>query len=94
MNRHTPKSALAQHRRRLRRQGIARIELQAPAADAALLRDIAKALRDAPGEPELRARLAAAVQRPRLGLKAFLESAPLEGLDLTRVRYYGRDIEL
>jgi hypothetical protein len=89
------KKAVAEHRQRLKRRGLARIELRAPKEDAALLRDIAGALADP----------ARAVQTRRLlrehfspyagmGLKELLAAAPLEGVDLERNRDTGREVDL
>ena len=58
--------ALAAHRRRRRDSGVARVEVQVPAIDAALVRDLAAILR---GEPDaaraLRVQLRAIVAEPR-----------------------------
>lgn len=58
--------ALAAHRRRRRDSGVVRVEVQVPAIDATLMRDLAAVLR---GEPEaahvLRAQLRAIVAEPR-----------------------------
>ena len=60
------RTALTTHRRRRRDTGVLRVEVQVPAIDAALLRDLAAVLR---GEPEgaqaLRVQLRAAVAGPR-----------------------------
>jgi hypothetical protein len=60
------REALATHRRRRRDSGVVRVEVQVPAIDAALVRDLAAVLR---GEPEaaqtLRAQLRAAIAVPR-----------------------------
>jgi hypothetical protein len=58
--------ALAAHRRRRRASGLARIEVQVPSIDAALVRDLAAVLR---GEPiaarALRIQLRAVIAEPR-----------------------------
>lgn len=60
------REALTTHRRRRRDSGVVRVEVQVPAIDAALVRDLASVLR---GEPEaaqaLRVQLRAAVGAPR-----------------------------
>jgi hypothetical protein len=93
----TPRSgaAVAAHRRRLRARGLRRVEVEVPAEDAPLLRAVAKALADPARAPQARALL-----RDRFGLapgtslKALLEAAPLEGVDLERGRDTGRPVEL
>jgi hypothetical protein len=87
------KRSLSAYRRRLKRQGMIRVEVQVRKDDAALLRGIAKALADPTREAETRALL-----RERfgvvdaIGLKALLAAAPLEGIDLTRDRDLDRDV--
>ena len=79
---HKPVSA---YRRRLRRRGVVRVEVHVRKDDAPLVRGVARAL----GDPQ-RANEARALLRARFategaqGFKAFLTSAPLEGIDLTR----------
>ncbi len=92
----TPKTTpLARHRRRVKRQGIVRVELQVRKEDVSLVRNIARALGDPDHADEARALL-----RPRFadaepkGLKALLASAPLEGIDLDRPRDLGRAVDL
>jgi len=89
------KNALSSYRRRLKRQGVVRLEVQVRKDDAALVRDVVRALGDPDRAPEARALL-----RERFGageaagLKALLAAAPLEGIDLGRRRDRGRDVEL
>lgn len=88
-------NALAAHRRRLRGRGLQRVEVQAPVADAPLIRAVAAALTD-PAQAEavrafLRIRFAPA---PSRSLKALLAAAPLEGIELDRPRDLGRDLDL
>lgn len=89
-----PCSAVAAHRRRLKSQGLRRLELQARAEDAPLLRAVAAALADPDRAPEARA-----VLRDRFGqaagtsLKALLEAAPLDGVALDRARGTWRPVE-
>jgi hypothetical protein len=89
------RKALADYRRRLRRQGVVRVEVQVRRDDAALVRNMVSALAD----PE-RQRDARALLRERFGggrrggLKALLAAAPLDGIDLRRDRDRGRDIKL
>ena len=87
--------ALSAYRRRLKRHGVVRVEVHVRRNDAALIRGVARALSDPAVENETRVLL-----RERLGLdkatglKALLASAPLAGLDLTRKRDVGRELEL
>ncbi|OJU26686.1 MAG: hypothetical protein BGN91_03950 [Nitrobacter sp. 62-13] len=86
---------LSAHRRRLKRRGVVRVEVQVRKEDAALVRGVAQALSDPTRETEARAllreRFGAANAK---GLKGLLAAAPLEGIDLTRERDFGRDIVL
>jgi len=89
------RQSLAAYRRRLKRQGVVRLEVKVRKGDAPLLRGVVKALGDPNREAEARALL-----RERFGtdnatgLKALLVKAPLGGIDLARERHTGRDIEL
>jgi hypothetical protein len=89
-----PKS-LSAYRRRLKQRGVVRVEVHVHKNDAALVRSVARALSDPAVETEtrvlLRERFGVAKAK---GLKEFLASAPLEGLDLTRKRDVGRKVEL
>jgi hypothetical protein len=89
------RKAVNNYRRRLKRQGMTRVEVHVSKDDAPLVRGVAQALSDPERERETRAFL-----RERFGgnegekLKALLASAPLEGIDLTRNYSPGRDIDL
>jgi hypothetical protein len=91
----TRSKAQTAYRRRLKRRGVARIEVHVGKGDAALVRAVVKAL----GDPE-RAAETRTVLRERFGagkaggLKALLAAAPLEGIDLARERDFGRDVAL
>jgi plasmid stability protein len=89
------KKALAAYRRRLKRRGVIRLELQVRKADAPLVRGVAAALADPSRESEARAilreRFAAGQAR---GLKALLAAAPLEGVELDRAPDPARDVDL
>jgi plasmid stability protein len=89
------KTPLSTFRRRLKRHGIVRVEVQVRKDDAALVRNVANALSDPARETEARALLRQrfAGERPQ-GLKALLAAAPLEGIDLERSRDTGRDVVL
>ena len=90
-----PKKSLSAYRRRLKRQGIVRLEVHVRKDDAPLVRGLVKALGDPEREAEARALLRErfGVGRPT-GLKAHLAAAPLEGIDLTRDHDVGRDVDL
>jgi hypothetical protein len=87
--------AVSSYRRRMKRRGFVRLELQVPRDDVPLVRQMAKALVD-PRQAEdarsvLRERFGGL---PALGLKALLAAAPLDDLDLNRARDVGRDVDL
>jgi hypothetical protein len=64
-------------------------------SDAALVRGVAKALDDAEQATEVRALLRDHFASGKAkGLKAVLAAAPLEGIDLSRERDFGRDVDL
>lgn len=89
--------AVRKHRRNLQHRGLLRVEVQASAEDASLLRSTARALR---GESAQAARIRRVLHEelgPEIGsldLKQLLEAAPLEGIDLTRRKDHPRDVEL
>jgi hypothetical protein len=87
--------ALANHRRKLKRKGVQRLELSVHKDDVAILRGIAAALSDPTRMVEARALLRSRFGGPATAdLKAYLASAPLEGIDLKRSRDLGRKVEL
>ncbi|HLA21553.1 MAG TPA: hypothetical protein VJZ74_08845 [Pseudolabrys sp.] len=89
------KKSLVAHRRRLKRRGITRLEVQVRKDDAALIRGVARALADPAREKATRALLRKrfAISHAK-NLKALLAAAPLEGIDLTRERDRERDVAL
>ena len=88
----TDPSPVTRWRKRRRRQGFVRVEVQVRKEDAALVRDVAKALISPERATETRSILREEIAAPRSGgLKALLASAPLEGIDLDRPRDFGRD---
>lgn len=91
----TQRKSLSAYRRRLKRRGVVRVEVQVRKDDAVLVRGVAKALADPARETEartlLRERFGTAKAK---GLKALLAAAPLEGINLTRERDFGRDVAL
>ncbi len=89
------KSLLADHRARMARRGIVRVEVNVGKDDAPLVRKVAAALAD----PARRAAARAVIRQnflepPEPGLKALLASAPLDGIVLERVPDFGRDVDL
>lgn len=87
--------AVAEHRRRLKHRGLARIELRAPREDAGLLREIAGALAD-PARVIKTRRLLRQHFNPYagMGLKELLAAAPMDlELDFERTVDSGREIE-
>ena len=87
--------ALSSYRRRMKNQGIVRLEVRVHKDNVPLVRDVVSALEDPERSAEARALL-----RERFGvgkakgLKALLAAAPLEGVDLERERDFGRDVDL
>lgn len=89
------KSSVASYRRRMRRRGLVRVKVQVRKEDASLVRGVASALSDPERAAETRRLLRERVAgRPAKGLKALLEAAPLEGLEIERSRDTGRAPEL
>jgi len=89
------KTAVAIYRRRMRRQGLVRVEVQVRKEDAPLVRTVAGALADPAQAAGTRALLRERfAPREARGLKALLADAPLDGIDLERVRDTGRPVEL
>ena len=89
------RKAIKKYRSRLKRQGIVRLEVRVRKDDAPLVRQVVQALSDPQREEQARAKL-----RQHFGasegerFKAFLVSAPLEGVDLTRRKDFARDVDL
>jgi hypothetical protein len=89
------KKAVSAHRRRLKRRGIARVEVRIRKDDVALLRSVVAALADPDRGEETRSLLRDRFGARRAeGLKALLAAAPLEGIEIVRDRDRGRDVEL
>lgn len=81
-------------RKRRQREGFVRVEVQVRKEEAALVREVAAALGDPTRAGETRAVLRERVASgPRRSLKALLEAAPLEGIELDRSRDTGREID-
>jgi hypothetical protein len=90
------KKAVADHRKRLKRRGLARIEVRAPEQDAPLLREIAGALADPARAARTRKLLREHfVRDAAAGLKELLAAAPLDlELDFDRRTDRERDLAL
>lgn len=84
---------IAAHRKRLKEQGLARIEVQVPMQDAELIRSTAQLLRGEAAS-ELRIQLQRLVGTRHLGLKELLAAAPLDDIDLTCNPDLDRNVEL
>ena len=91
------KKAVNNYRERQRRLGLLRLEVQAPEADAPLLRELARVLRENSQEASEVRRVLHHALTPEAqegSLKKLLEAAPLEGVDLSRPREFGREVKL
>lgn len=87
--------AVRRHRRRLRERGIKRVEIEAAEADASLIRQLAKLLREGGATAErARRELIDIVAPGSPGLKELLASAPLAGIRIARSRDRARKIDL
>jgi hypothetical protein len=75
-----------------KRRGFTRVEVVVPTQDVPLIREVAKALSDPAQATHIRALIHG--RFAKMGFKELLASAPLEGINLTRVLDFGRDIEL
>jgi hypothetical protein len=86
---------MSEYRSRMQRHGIVRVEVHVHKDDAALIRDIARALDDPQQAGEARTLLRARFSPSGAqGLKALLRQAPLDGIDLIRPRDMGRPADL
>lgn len=85
---------LAEHRRRMKQNGVVRVEVQVDKEDAALVRAVARALTDPARDGPARALLRRYFAEPRAGLKALLAAAPLKGVTIERARDPGRPVDL
>lgn len=89
------KRAVSSHRRRLKQQGVVRLEVRVRKEDVSLVRGVVAALADVERATETRKQLRERFPAQKgKGLKALLASAPLEGIDLRRTRDIGRDVDL
>lgn len=90
------KKAVQAYRQRLKERGWVRLEVQTSKEDAPLIRHITQALRSDPARAaQLRRHLHRLIDpAPHADLKALLASAPLDGIDLSRHRDVGREVDL
>ena len=89
------RKAVISFRKRLKQQGMARLEVNVRKDDATLVRNVVRALSSPEQEQTARALLREHFgSRPAEGLKALLAAAPLEGIDFSRERDLGRDVDL
>jgi len=89
------RKAVTNFRRRLKQRGIARLEVNVRIADAALVRDVVRALSNPEQEQAVRKLLREYFgSKPTRGLKDLLAAAPLEGIELKRDRDFGRGVDL
>jgi len=85
-----PRSSLATYRARMERRGFVRVEVNVFKEDAGLVRRVAAALADPSRQAEARKLIRRQfLAPPKVSLKALLESAPLDGIDLERGRDHG-----
>ena len=96
MNQTTRKKAVQAYRQRLKEGGWVRLEVKTSKEDAPLIRHITQALRSDPVRAaQLRRHLYRLVDHePHADLKALLAAAPLEGIDLSRRKDLGREVDL
>jgi len=87
--------ALSSYRRRMKQQGIVRLEVRVRKDDAVLVRNVVNALDDPVQASDARALLRERFGTGKTsGLKALLAAAPLEGIDIDRDRDFGRELDL
>ena len=87
--------AINNFRKRLKQRGMARLEVNVRKGDATLVRNVVRALASPEQEQTARALLREHFgSRQAEGLKALLAAAPLEGVNLSRERDFGRDVDL
>jgi hypothetical protein len=89
------KSPVASYRRRMKRAGFVRLEVQVLDEDAPLLRSVARALADPDRAGDTRALLRLHFMQPSAKvLKELLAAAPLDDIDLDRSSDTGREVDL
>ena len=89
------RKAVKSFRTRLKQRGMARLEVNVRKDDAPLVRNVVRALSSPAQEQTARALLREHFGgKQAVGLKALLAAAPLEGINLSRARDFGRDVDL
>jgi hypothetical protein len=79
--------ATHRYRSRQKQKGLVRVEVQAPQADAALIRELARRLRDnSPEAQQLRDSLRQQLAAQRPSFKAFLRAEPFVAFKVERQR--------
>jgi len=87
--------AIANFRRRLKQRGMVRLEVNVRKDDVMLVRHVVRALSSPEQEQSARALLREHFGgRQAEGLKTLLAAAPLEAVNLSRERDFGRDVDL
>ena len=87
--------AVNSFRKRLKHRGMARLEVNVRKDDVTLVRNVVRALASPDQEQSARALLREHFGSGQAaGLKSLLAAAPLEGIDLSRRRDLGRDVDL
>jgi hypothetical protein len=86
---------VAVHRRRMKQDGLVRVEVKVRKQDVALVRGVVRALSDPGQAAEARAILSQRfASPPSHDFKALLAMMPLDEIDLERPRDTGRTIDL
>ena len=89
------RKAINSFRKRLKQRGMARLEVNVRKGDAPLVRNVVRALSSPEREQTARALLRKYFGNTQaVGLKALLAAAPPEGINLSRERDFGRDVDL
>ena len=88
-------SPVATHRRRMKNDGLVRVEVKVREQDVALVRGVVRALGDPGRAAEARAILSQRFAAPpSRDFKALLAEMPLDEIDLERPRDMGRIVDL
>ena len=86
---------VATHRRRMKNDGLVRVEVKVRKQDVALVRGVVRALGDPGQAAEARAILSQRFAAPpSRDFKALLAAMPLDDIDLERPRDMGRTVDL
>ena len=87
--------AVNRYRKRMKREGWVRCEVNVRREDAPLVRKLAAALGDPEHGPAARAAIRDRFgETPPTRLKSLLAAAPLEGIEIDRSRDPGREIDV